>query len=138
VDAIMVLNLAAFVISLVALLLSVFLNLRQIRVTSGGNHLPVVLDAFKESRSTAWFEAEEYVLNRLAEEHAAECGIRGLPIVRLWDALAPYVYEERRAHKLHFWVYFEDLAVRTAEITPEVVYAEIGLRRRPPRQDRMW
>lgn len=167
----MVLNLATLVISLAALFFSVFLSLRQIRVTSGGNHLPVVLDAFKESRSAAWFEAEKYVLIKLAEEHAADCCIRGLPvsarthvniigrfyddlgklvaygvidqdlvigsygmpIVRLWDALAPYVYEERRTHKLYFWVYFEDLAVRTAEKTPEVVYADIGLRLRPPR-----
>lgn len=168
----MVLNLATLAISLTALAVSVRLTLWQIRLASGGNHLPVVLDAFKETRSAAWFEAQEYVLIKLAEEHAADCGLRGLPvlarthattiglfyddlgkvvahgmidqnlvigaygtpIVRLWDALAPYVYAERQAHGLHFWVYFEDLAARTADTHPEVVYADMGLRARPPRQ----
>lgn len=169
----MVLNLATLAISLTALVVSICLTLWQIRLASGGHHLPVVLDAFKETRSTAWLEAQESVLTKLAEEHAADCGLRGLPvparthaniiglfyddlgklvahgvidqnlvigaygtpIVRLWDSLAPYVYAERRAHGLHFWVYFEDLAARTADTHPEVVYANIRLRPRPPRQE---
>lgn len=59
-------------------------------------------------------------------------GSYGMPIVYLWDALAPYVYEERRAHMPNFWVYFEDLAVRTAERPPDMVYRKLGLRSRPP------
>ncbi|MDQ3276123.1 MAG: hypothetical protein M3Q39_14145 [Actinomycetota bacterium] len=172
-DATMVLSLATLAISLTALVVSIRLTLWQIRLANGGNHLPVVLDAFKETRSTAWFEAQEYVLTKLAEEHAADCGIHGLPvsarthtksvglffddlgklvahgvidqnlvigaygtpIVRLWDALAPYVYAERQTHKLHFWVYFEDLAARTASTHPDVAYADIRLRPRPLRQE---
>jgi hypothetical protein len=168
----MVLNLAALTISLTALVISILLTLRQLRLASGGNHLPVVLDGFKETRSAAWFEAQEYVLTELAKEHEPDCGHRGLPeqarthantiglfyddlgkvvahgmidqslvigsygtnIVRLWDALAPYVYTERRKHGLHFWIYFEDLAARTAATHPEVVYADLRLRSRPPRQ----
>jgi hypothetical protein len=139
VNATIVLNLATLVISLTALVISMLLTLRQLRLVSGGIHLPVVLDAFKETRSAAWFEAQEYVLTELAKEHEPDCGHRGLPeqarahantiglfyddlgklvahgmidqslvigaygtnIVRLWDALAPYVYTERREHGLH-------------------------------------
>jgi hypothetical protein len=173
VNATIVLNLATLAISLTALVISILLTLRQLRVASGGIHLPVVLDAFKETRSAAWFEAQEYVLTELAKEHEPDHGHRGLPeqarthantiglfyddlgklvahgmidqslvigsygtnIVRLWDALAPYVYTERREHGLHFWIYFEDLATRTAATHPEVVYADLRLRSRPPRQE---
>lgn len=61
-------------------------------------------------------------------------GSYGTNIVRLWDALAPYVYGERQQHGLHFWIYFEDLAARTAATHPEEVYASLGMRARPPRQ----
>ncbi len=172
-NATIVLNLAALAISVTALVIPMLLTLRQLRLVSGGNHLPVVLDAFKETRSAAWFEAQEYVLTELSTEHAPDHGHRGLPeqarahantiglfyddlgklvahgmidqslvigaygtnIVRLWDALAPYVYTERREHRLHFWIYFEDLAARTATTHPEVVYTELHLRSRPPRQE---
>lgn len=172
-DATIALNLATLAISLTALGVSILVDVRQLRLASGGNHLPVVLDAFKETRSAAWFEAQEYVLTQLATEHRPDCGHRGLPaparahanaiglfyddlgklvahgmigqslvigsygtnIVRLWDALAPYVYTERRKHGLHFWIYFEDLAARTATTHPKVVYSELGLLSRPPRQD---
>ena len=169
-DATIVLNIAALAISLTALVISMLLGLRQLRVASGGNHLPVVLDAFQHTRSAAWFDAQEYVLTELATEHEPKCGHRGLPeqarthantiglfyddvgklvahgmidqslvigaygtnIVRLWDALAPYIYTERQRYGLHFWIYFEDLAARTAATRPEVVYASLRLRTRRP------
>ncbi|GGS29055.1 DUF4760 domain-containing protein [Actinokineospora fastidiosa] len=166
------LNLAALAISLTALVISLLLTLRQIRLASGKIHLPVILESFKETRDARWFEAQEYVLTELTKEHEPTCGHRGLPeqarahvdtiglffddlgkliahgmidqslviggyglnIVRLWDAISPYVYTERRAHGLHFWVYFEDLAARTAATHPEVVYTKLGMRSRPPRR----
>ena len=152
-------------------LTAVGLTLRQVRLARHANHLPVVLEAFQHTRSAAWLDAQEYILTKLAEEHAADGGYRGLPlaarthantiglfyddlgklvahgmvdqtlvigaygtpIVLLWDALAPYVYAERQAHRMSFWVYFEDLAARTAETPPTQVYAKLGLRQRPPR-----
>jgi hypothetical protein len=164
-------NLITLAISLTALVVSVLMTLRQIRLASGGIHLPVVLEAFKESRNPEWFAAQEYILNQLAEEHAPACGWRGLPmtsrthvntiglfyddlgklvahgmiderivigsygtmITLVWDALAPYVYAEREAHGLYFWIYFEDLAVRVAATHPKTVYAKLRLRSRPPR-----
>lgn len=167
-DATIALNLAALAISVTALTMTALLTMRQIRVASGANHLPVILNAFREIRSGGWFEAEDYILRRLAQEHSADCGWRGLPpstraqvttiglyfddlgklvahevidqrlvigahgtiIVRLWDVLAPYVYAERQSQGNYFWVYFEDLAARTAETHPDAVYAT--MRRRPP------
>jgi hypothetical protein len=164
-------NVAALAISLIALVVGVLLTVRQIQLARGGNHLPVVLETFKESRSRDWFEAQEYILTKLAQEYPADCGYCGLPapirdkvnviglffddlgklvahrviderlalgsygppIAFMWDALAPYVYEERQAHVPYFWVYFEDLAARMASVNPEVVYAKLGLCRRPPR-----
>jgi hypothetical protein len=169
VDAATAVTVALQAVSLTA----IGLTLRQIRLARGANHLPVVLDAFLHSRSAAWLEAEDYVLTKLTDEHAADGGCRGLPlparthaftiglfyddlgklvahgmidqslvigsygtpIVRLWDALAPYVYGERQTHTQGFWVYFEDLAVRTAETPPSRVYAKLGLRSRPPRPE---
>lgn len=157
--------LAALLISVIALALAAW----QIHVVRGANHLPVVLDAFKASRCPEWFEAQEYILNRLSREHAAGCAWRDLPqqardqvntiglfyddlgkliahqvisgdlvigsygdsIVYLWDVLAPYVYAER-AHVPDFWVYFEDLAARTAKTSTRAVYAKLRLRKRPP------
>jgi hypothetical protein len=165
------LNLAALLIPLVALIVSIPLTLRQIRLGSGANHLPVILEAFRDVRDPAYAEAERYVLDDLTREHPAVCGWSGLPepartqtlrigilfddlgklvahgivdeelvigsfgmgIVRVWDVLAPYVYQERHAQANHFWIYFEDLACRTAARSNVEIYAALGLRARPPR-----
>lgn len=166
-------NFITLAISVVALTTTMFLTLRQIRLATFANHLPVVLEAFKETRGEAWLDAEDYVLNRLASEHPADGGWHNLPeparshvtkialfyddlgkvvahgvinqslvigsygtnIVLLWDALAPYVYSDRHAHGTHSWVYFEDLAVRTASTHPQEVYRSLGLKYRRPRQE---
>ncbi|MGP4030389.1 DUF4760 domain-containing protein [Actinomadura sp. 3N407] len=62
-------------------------------------------------------------------------GSYGTNIVRLWDALAAYVYTERREYRLHFWIYFEDLAARTASTHPETVHADLRLQSRPHGSD---
>ncbi|MEE4541302.1 hypothetical protein V2S66_04890 [Streptomyces sp. V4-01] len=169
------LNLTAMMISLVALVVSILLTLRQIRLSNGGNHLPVILEAFKLAHDpdSTYLNAEKYLLNDLAREHSVDCGVTELPaparayaltigmffddlgkvvahdivhqdivvgsfgpgLVRMWDALAPYVYRQRRTHGNHFWIYFEDLAVRAATRPSAVVYAALGLRSRPPRQE---
>jgi hypothetical protein len=126
-DTNILMNIATMAISLSALVISILLNLRQLRLASGGNHLPVVIDAFKETRSAAWkLVAYDMIDERLV------IGSYGTNIVRLWDALAPYVYTERHKHGLHFWIFFEDLAARTAATHPEVVYADLRMRSRPP------
>lgn len=73
-------------------------------------------------------------LGKLVAHHVVEkelvIGAYGGTIVRVWDALAPYVYAERRLYGNHFWIYFEHLAALTATTSPESVYAQ--LRSRPP------
>ncbi|MBB5938973.1 DUF4760 domain-containing protein [Streptomyces zagrosensis] len=172
-DATITLNLAALFISLAALIVSILLTQRQIRLSNGGNHLPVILEAFKMHHNPAYLEAEKYLLHELAQEHSADCGCTGLPeparthaltigmyfddlgklvahdvidqnlivgsygvegIVCMWDALAPYVYQQRRTHDNHFWIYFENLAARTAATPNSLVYAALSLCSRPPQQ----
>lgn len=164
-----VFNVATLVVSLVALVVSAIVGVRQIRLSDGGNQLPVVLEAFRESRAPGWLPANEYVLNTLATKCSPEHGHRGLPdearvhtnaiglfyddlgklvahgvidkdlvigaygtmIVRLWDALAPFVYTERRLYGLHFWIYFEHLAALTGQTDMDRVYRSLCAR--PPR-----
>ena len=38
-----------------------------------------MLNAFAETRTAAFFEAQEYLVNDLAREHKADLGVRGLP-----------------------------------------------------------
>jgi hypothetical protein len=71
------------------------------------------------------------VAHRMIDQHLVIGGY-GTMIVRLWDALAPFVYAERELHKTAFWVYFEDLATRTAARTPGEVYKALRLGSRPP------
>lgn len=168
--ATIVFNIATVTISVLAVATSIWVARRQIHLASGGNHLPVILDAFQHTRGSDWLDAEEYVLTDLADEHPPARGYRDLPararrhagtiglfyddlgklvahgvinqnliigsygtnIVRLWDALAPYVYAEREARGLHFWIYFEDLAARTASTPPGRVYTSLRLRSRSP------
>lgn len=79
VDLSLALNLASLILALTALGVSVFLTRRQIRLATGGNHLPVVLNAFRETRSKEFFEAHEFVLSSLRAEHHPELGFRQLP-----------------------------------------------------------
>lgn len=67
-DAASALNLASVVLALAALITSLLLTLRQLRLSSGQNDLPVVLDAFAHSRGPAYLEAQEYLLHALARE----------------------------------------------------------------------
>ncbi|MDT0310268.1 hypothetical protein RM780_25425 [Streptomyces sp. DSM 44917] len=59
-------------------------------------------------------------------------GSHGPGIVRLRDALAPYVHQERNANGLPFWVHFEDLAAPTAATPPTAIHTALRLRQRPP------
>lgn len=69
VDASIGLNLATVLMSALALLVSALLAYRQIGLTIGANHLPVVLDAFKEIRSVKFQDSQKYIFERLASEH---------------------------------------------------------------------
>jgi hypothetical protein len=58
-------------------------------------------------------------------------GAYGLNIVRMWEALAPYIYSER-AQSAKSMLYFEDLAARASATSMDSVHAAVGLRQYPP------
>jgi hypothetical protein len=170
-DSSMALNLGTMAIAVVSLLISVGMAIRQHRTTMDGYVLPVVLNAFKDTRSTDFFEAQEYIVHRLGGDHDTDRGVRGLPedvrdqirtvglfyddlaklvahgviseqfvigsyganIVGVWEALEPFVYEERNLRTSRFFIYFEDLAARVRRRPPAKVHAELGLRRYRPK-----
>lgn len=114
VDASLALNLALTLISLGAVLLA----LRQNRLSNGGNHLPVILEAFKEAHApdSDYLDAEKYILNNLAREHLVDCGITELP------------REPARRYVLSIGMFFDDLGKVVAHgmIHQDVVVGSFG------------
>jgi hypothetical protein len=70
---------AALAVSVVAVVATTLIGIRQARLANGSNHLPVILKAFKESREPGWFEDQEYVLNELTTEFPDPVAWRNLP-----------------------------------------------------------
>lgn len=64
-------------------------------------------------------------------------GSSGTAIRRVWEAVAPFVYEERRKTGALTWAYLEDLAERALRNPPQAIYTKLGLRynRQPRRTD---
>ncbi|MFG1689017.1 hypothetical protein ACGFNP_53340 [Nonomuraea sp. NPDC049269] len=65
--------------SAVAAVAAVALSIRQARAVSRHALLPVVLGTFQEARSTEWFEARDFIFQRLATDHPPDGGVTGLP-----------------------------------------------------------
>lgn len=53
-------------------------------------------------------------------------------VQRMWEALSPYVYNERDRHDTLTMTYFEDLAARAGATSGNAIHASLGLRRLPP------
>lgn len=77
-DASIGLNLATVLMSVLALLVSALLAYRQIGLTVGANHLPVILDAFREIRSVEFQDSQKYIFERLTSEHGSARGYRDI------------------------------------------------------------
>lgn len=58
-------------------------------------------------------------------------GSNGTAIRRVWESVAPFVYEERRKSGALTWAYLEDLADRALRNPPQAIYAKLGLRYTP-------
>lgn len=54
-------------------------------------------------------------------------GSGGTAIRRVWEAVAPFVYEERRKTGALTWAYLEDLAERARRNPPQAIYTKLGL-----------
>lgn len=59
-------------------------------------------------------------------------GSRGDSVTRVWDIVAPFVYEERRVKGTHLWIYLEDLAARAARTPAAEIHAKLGLLEKAP------
>ncbi|WP_131803738.1 hypothetical protein [Pseudofrankia sp. BMG5.36] len=73
------LNFAAVVISLAALLASVLTARQQSRFSHGANIIPIIVEAFRETRQPEFTEARLYIYGRLSLEHDPASGILALP-----------------------------------------------------------
>jgi len=108
-----VLGLVPDLIALVALLLT----LRQIRLSNGGNHLPVILEAFKVAHApdSPCLGAEKYLLNDLARQYPDDCSV---------TELSGPAY----SHALFIGMFFDDLgkAVAHGMIHEDVVLGSFG------------
>ena len=109
---------AALVVSVVSAVIAaaaVVLTLRQIRLLARQNMSPVVLNAFREARTPEWFEARDYILERLGDEFPPECGIAGLP-------------EEPRMRVRRVGFFYDNLGVLVAHrvVSEDVVLGFFG------------
>ncbi|MET9291048.1 hypothetical protein [Streptomyces sp. NPDC003077] len=67
------------VASALAAVVAVVLSVRQVRLMSRQSLLPVVLEAFREARSREWFDARDFIYERLAAECSPERGVSQQP-----------------------------------------------------------
>ena len=73
------LSVMAFVVSVLALLVSGVLTARQLAAMRGANQLPLVVDLTQELRSPAFLARERFVTTRLRAEYDPELGQFRLP-----------------------------------------------------------
>ncbi|GIF78540.1 hypothetical protein Asi02nite_80580 [Asanoa siamensis] len=56
-------------------------------------------------------------------------GSNGIHARRIWEAVEPFVLEERRQRRSNLWIYLEDLAYRAAQTPPATIHAKLNLHR---------
>lgn len=64
-------------------------------------------------------------------------GSNGAQARRIWEAVAPFVLQERKKRRSMLWIYLEDLAARSTRTPPTEIYERLKLRRyeAPPPPD---
>ncbi|MBV7246380.1 hypothetical protein [Streptomyces sp. MW-W600-10] len=72
------LEIAALVVSLVALAVTGAVSFRQLRLTEHANTLPLLVDLFREHRSVRWAQARQLVHEQLSA-YDLSAGLAGLP-----------------------------------------------------------
>jgi hypothetical protein len=82
------LNIAALLASFLALAVSSFLALRQSRLMRDANHLPVVIDLFRELRADTFITREQEIWSSLPGDKDPLKGFGGIP-----TPLRTYVYD---------------------------------------------
>lgn len=96
-----VLNILAVVAAFAALAISSSLSIRQVTYARQANHLPFAAQMLQELRDSSFIRDEEFVHQRLADEHDSALGIFGLPLEA----------KQRALHVLSFYQSVAALAV---------------------------
>jgi hypothetical protein len=102
VNAGIVFNAAAIVISLVALAASIFIGARQVRIMRKSNSAIVAIELLtQECRREIFLASEHYVLKELRAEHEPDAGVDALP-------------DEARRHVTRLAQYYSSLGMMVA------------------------
>jgi hypothetical protein len=104
------LNIAAIIISFVALAVSSFLAIRQSLAAKQANRIPVFIDLFKDARNPE-FRDRERSLWRDLNEHEPSLGFSGLPKGQRHDAEIVCSYYSTLAYCVTIGIAEHDLAV---------------------------
>ncbi|MER5387254.1 hypothetical protein ABT040_44755 [Streptomyces sp. NPDC002688] len=78
-DAATWLNLLAILISVSAVVASMWFGARQVRTARHANHLPAFTELLAEFRKPQMHEQYVYVCSELRQQHSPDGGLRGLP-----------------------------------------------------------
>ncbi|WP_406481300.1 hypothetical protein [Streptomyces sp. NBC_01615] len=71
------------------------------------------------------------VAHGVVDEHLV-LGSYSVNVQRMWEALSPYIYNERARHGTLTMTYFEDLAARAKQTPGPAIHSALDLRRLPP------
>lgn len=72
-------NVLPVVIAVIAIAVPTWLGMRQTRISRHANNIQAMVGLLSEFRSASFHEEHDYVCARLQQEHAPDCGVRGLP-----------------------------------------------------------
>ncbi|GAA0925885.1 MULTISPECIES: DUF4760 domain-containing protein [Streptomyces violaceusniger group] len=128
----LVMNVVTLLISLIAVGVTAIFSVRQVRLMTHANKLPVVLDLFKEWRDPEFVRREQRLWERLPPEPSAERGFSGLEEPLRSDAYEVCTYYQMLAYLVAFDVIEEDLIflavhyrlLKTWEVVEPYVLAE--------------
>jgi hypothetical protein len=143
-----ILSVSALAVSILALLVSILLTTRQIRLLRDANHIPAIVNLLSEFKDPELHQDYRYVTQQLRTEHQPQLGLSGLPeparssvirvayyfntfaflvgfgiiderrlfmtgvgdrIIAVWDAIRPYVEQERKQDGFRVLAMLENL-----------------------------
>jgi hypothetical protein len=79
VDFSLIISIIGLALSVVATVMSLFILARQTVFLRQSNHIPISVDLAQEFRSDSFLESQDYVINKLRQEHGPDLGVSGLP-----------------------------------------------------------
>jgi len=98
-------ELAALIVSMLAVLTSIFIGLRALMLARHSNTMPVLIDLFREHRSIRFTEGRRFAYKDLAKYDLSQ-GLPGLPeekqelIRNLEDYSKPHVMAKKKSPRV--------------------------------------